>query len=462
MLALWLERKFSKRELLTLYMNRVYLGAGTYGADAAARRYFAIGAQALTLQQAAMVVGLLKAPTRYAPTRDLERSRRRAGQVIDNMVEAGFLTVTEAKRAKASPANVILAPAAGERRHFTNWVLDRLLDYVGPNKRDLLVTTTLDPKLQGLAESALKQTLKNQGARLGVGQGALLALDRGGGIKAMVGGGSYRDSQFNRATQARRQPGSAFKLFVYLTAFERGLTPETVMRDSPIILDGWQPRNYKREHVGDVTLRQAFSNSINTVAVKVSERAGRARVRRTAERLGITSALPPHPRLALGTAGVSLLELTSAYAVIANGGFGVLPHGILRVQDGTGAVLYDRTGSGPGRVIKPRHVDWMTGLLETAISEGTGKAARLEGPAAGKTGTSQDFRDAWFVGFSGDLVAGVWLGNDNGTPMKNVTGGGLPARTWRRFMTGAAKDISPEQPPAKVRKPNFLQRLFGG
>ncbi len=276
----------------------------------------------------------------------------------------------------------------------------------------------------------------------------------------MVGGRSYPESQFNRATQALRQPGSAFKLFVYLAAFERGMTPDTVMRDSPVVFGDWQPRNYKREFLGDVTLRDAFANSINTVAVKVSERAGRSRVIRTAERLGIVSPMPPHPSLALGTAGISLLELTSAYAAIANGGFGVLPHGIKRVQDDDGNILYDRTGSGPGRLVPVRHVEWMTGLLETTIATGTGKAARLEKPVAGKTGTSQDFRDAWFVGFSGGLTAGVWFGNDDSKPMTKVTGGGLPARTWRRFMAEArtqpAQDV-----PSHARKRGFLWRLFG-
>jgi penicillin-binding protein 1A len=376
------------------------------------------------------------------------------------MVDAGYLGADAARQAKAAPATPRALAAAGELRYFTNWVLDRLPDYVGPTQRNLLVTTTLDPRLQALAEKTLKQTLKREGARRAVGQGAFLAMDRNGGIKAMVGGRSYRESQFNRTTQARRQPGSAFKLFVYLAAFERGMTPDTVMRDSPVVFGDWQPRNYKRQFVGDVTLRDAFANSINTVAVKVSERAGRSRVIRTAERLGIVSPMPPHPSLALGTAGISLLELTSAYVVIANGGFGVLPHGITRVQDGDGNVLYDRTGSGPGRLVPARHVDWMTGLLEATITQGTGKAARLDRPAAGKTGTSQDFRDAWFVGFSGGLTAGVWFGNDDGSPMKKVTGGGLPARTWRHFMTEIKTQPGPEQ-TRPTRKRGFLWRLFG-
>jgi len=460
MLAFWLERQFTKRELISLYLNRVYLGAGTYGVDAAARQYFGIGGGSLSLSQSAMLAGLLKAPTRYAPTRNLELSWRRTAQVLDNMVAAGHLTPAMATRAKSNPAHPTPVRTSSEQRYFTNWVLDQLPDYVGSNSSDLMVRTTLDPKLQNLAENAMTRALDSAGVRLAVGQGALVAMGHDGGVRAMVGGRSYAKSQFNRATQARRQPGSAFKLFVYLAAFERGLTPDTVMRDSPVVFGDWRPENYKREFIGEVSLRKAFANSINTVAVKVSERAGRRRVIRAAERLGITSPLPPHPSLALGTAGVSLLELTSAYAVIANGGFGVLPHGITQVTDGNGTVLYQRTGSGPGRLVQPGIVALMRQLLEATVTEGTGKAALLDRPVAGKTGTSQDFRDAWFVGYSGEVVGGVWFGNDNGQPMKNVTGGGLPARTWRRFMSGAAKESQPAPARTKPRR-DFFQRLFG-
>jgi penicillin-binding protein 1A len=461
MLAVWLERQFSKQEIMSLYLNRVYFGAGSYGIDGAARRYFGIGAGQLSLSQSAMLAGLLKAPTRYAPTRNLKRSWRRTAQVLDNMVAAGHLTSSKAEHAKAHPARPRKVTAASDVRYFTNWVMDRLPDYVSPGDRDLTVVTTLDPKLQSLAESAMKTALQRESARAHVSQGALTALGMRGGVRAMVGGRAYKSSQFNRATQARRQPGSAFKVFVYLTAFERGLTPDTVMRDSPLVLGDWKPQNYQRAFVGDVTLRDAFSKSINTVAVKVSERAGRHRVIKTARRLGITSPIPPGPSVALGTAGVSLLELTSAYGVIANGGFGVIPHGIDQVRDREGNVLYHREGSGPGRVVERGHVNLMTGLLRTAVETGTGKAARLQGRAAGKTGTSQDFRDAWFVGFADDLAAGVWFGNDDGRPMKKVTGGGLPARTWQKFMSGAIGSRPPDSAPPPETL-GFFQRLFGG
>ncbi len=459
MLALWLERKFSKQEILELYLNRVYLGAGTYGADGAARRYFGISARKLSLPQSAMLAGLMKAPTRFAPTRNLKRSHRRTAQVLDNMVAAGQLSAAAARQAKAQPAHPHKMASAPDRRYFTHWVLERLPDFVAVGHQDLTVVTTLDPGLQSRAEKGIKTALARDGERLAVGQGALIAMRSTGQVQAMVGGRSYQVSQFNRATQARRQPGSAFKVFVYLTAFERGLGPETVMRDSALTLGDWRPRNYKRTFVGETTLRNAFAQSINTVAVKVSERAGRRHVIATAERLGITSPLPPHPSVALGTASVSLLELTSAYAVFANNGLGVMAHGISEVRDGEGTVLYRRSGSGPGPLVAPLHIRQMTDLLRTAVESGTGKAARIDRPVAGKTGTSQDFRDAWFIGFADDLVTGVWFGNDNGSPMKNVTGGGLPARTWAQFMTGSMGDKKPDAPPKK-KAPSFFKRLF--
>jgi penicillin-binding protein 1A len=441
LLALWLEANFSKEEILTLYLNRVYLGAGAYGIDAAARRYFGKPAHKVTLQEAAMIAGLLKAPSRYAPTRDLDSARQRAGVVLSAMVDVGDISEKQAAVARKRPAR-LRPPKHGGRqnRYFADWIMDRLPDYVGTSERDLVVVTTLDPKAQASAEAIMQRALSISGNKLSVGQGALLALGHRGEIRAMIGGRDYVRSQFNRATQARRQPGSAFKAAVYLAGLEAGLRPDTIFVDRPIKVEGWSPRNYTGKFAGRVTMAEALSRSINTVAVTISEQVGRKRVADTAWRLGITGKIPLHPSIALGTANVSVMEIATAYAPFANGGYAVLPHGIVEIRVPGGPVLYRRRGSGRDRIVEARHAAMMSTMLARTISsEGTGKAARLNRPAAGKTGTSQDYRDAWFVGYSADLIAAVWLGNDDGSPMKRVTGGGLPARLWRDFMTAAHK-----------------------
>ena len=439
LLALWLERRFTKHELLTIYLNRVYLGAGAYGVDAAARRYFGKSARDLTLAEAAMIAGLPKAPSRYAPTRDLALARARAAVVLEAMVAAGSLAAGEAARAKAAPATVTSATvAAGGSRYFADWVVDQLPDFVGPAARDLIVVTTLSPWAQRAGERAVADALDGAGRDLGARQAALVAMTPDGGVRAMVGGRAYHESQFNRVTQARRQPGSAFKIAVYAAALEAGWSPDDMVADSPIRLAGWSPSNYGEAYLGDITLRRAFALSSNSVAVQLSERVGRRHVIEAARRLGIGAPLPDHPSLALGVGELSPLELTAAYATVANGGRGVIPYGIVEIRDRAGRVLYRRTGSGPGRALAAPVAAALDGLLRAAVAEGTGKRAALAGPAAGKTGTSQDFRDAWFVGYRPDLVAGVWLGNDDGTPMRKVTGGGLPAHLWRDFMTRTA------------------------
>lgn len=438
LLALWLERRFTKDRILELYLNRVYLGAGTYGVEAAARRYFAKSARRLTLAESAMLAGLLKAPSYYAPTVDLKRAQDRAAQVLENMTRAGVVDPAAAAAARRNPARL----ATGRRkatsaRYFADWAVERVASFVGPAAGDLVVVTTLDLDLQLAAERAVEEVLAREGKRAGAGQAALLALSPEGAVRAMVGGRSYAASQYNRATAARRQPGSAFKLFVYLAGLEAGFRPDDRWRDRPIDIDGWRPRNYSGRYVGEVTLREAFARSINSVAVQVAEKVGRRKVIEAARRLGISGRLAPHPSLALGASEVSLLELSAAYATVANGGKGIIPHGILEIRDAAGRVLYLRRGGGPGRVIGRREAARLNDMLIETVRTGTGKAARLDRPAAGKTGTSQDYRDAWFIGYTPNLVAGVWTGNDDAAPMNKVTGGGLPARIWRRFMVAA-------------------------
>ncbi|MEE8500703.1 MAG: PBP1A family penicillin-binding protein [Kiloniellales bacterium] len=446
LLALWLERRFSKDQILSLYLNRVYLGAGTYGVDAAARRYFGKPATEVNLYEAAQLAGLLKAPSRYNPVRDRDRAARRTATVLAAMTEAGFATEAEAARALQEKTRG-RAQAGAQARYFADWVLAQVPAYVGPADRDLTVITTLDPGIQRIAEQELAALLDGQGRARGVAQGAVVVLDPDGAVRAMVGGRSYDASQFNRASQALRQPGSAFKPFVYLVGLEDGLEPDDTIEDAPITVEGWTPRNYSKRYHGRVSLREAFARSLNSVAVRVSERVGRARVAAAARRLGITSELAVRPSLALGASEVTLLELTGAYAVFANRGHGVWPYGIAEIRGPEGEVLYRRAGGGPGRLMSPGVVDRMTDLMAAVIAWGSGKAADPGRPAAGKTGTSQDFRDAWFVGFSAELVAGVWLGNDDGAPMDRVSGGSLPAALWGRVVARALEGVPPRPLP---------------
>jgi penicillin-binding protein 1A len=448
MLALWLEARLSKDDILTLYLNRVYLGAGAYGVEAAAQRYFGKSARQVTLAEAVMLAGLLKAPSRYAPTNDLARARSRAGQVLENMVAAGYLTDRQAAAARRAPARLARGPGTRGSQYFVDWVRERLPRLVGGRNDDLIVLTTLDPKLQRAAEAALTRVLARHGKRREVGQGALVALDLHGAVRAMVGGRSYAASQFNRAVQARRQPGSAFKPFVYLAALEAGLGPDTVMLDAPVTLEGWRPRNFSKKSEGPMTLRDALAKSINTVTVRLYARIGREKVVGAARRLGIVSPIGPHPSLSLGASEVTLIELTSAYAPFANGGYGVIPHGVVEVRTRAGKILYRRDRSGVGRVIARGDAARMNAMLREAVTAGTGRGARLDGrDVAGKTGTSQKYRDAWFIGYTADYVAGVWLGNDNDAPTKRLTGGQLPASLWRDFMQRASAGL-PARPLA--------------
>ncbi len=441
-LAFRLEGEFSKDEILTLYLNRVYLGAGAYGVDAAARRYFGKPAGKISLGQAALLAGLLKAPSRLSPARDLQAAHRRAALVLDSMAAAGFIAEADAARAKKNPAKLVKqAKSSGAARHFSDWVRSQLPAYAGRDAAALTVHTTLDPDLQAAAEAALERGLKDASKR-DAGEGALVALSPEGAVLAMVGGRDYGASQFNRASQALRQPGSAFKTIVYLAGMEAGLAPDDIFDDAPIDIAGWSPRNYSGEYQGPVSLRDAFAGSINSVAVRVGQHAGIGEVAKLARRLGIDSELPPDASLSLGSGEVSLLQLTAAYAPLAGDGALALPHGIREVRNRGGDILYRREGSGGGRVISAKAAAAMRDLLTAVVSAGTGRNAALPaeiGPAHGKTGTSQNFRDAWFIGFSGPIVAGVWLGNDDGAPMRGITGGGAPAAIWRDFMSRALR-----------------------
>jgi penicillin-binding protein 1A len=473
LLALWLERRFSKDQILEIYLNRVYLGAGTYGVDAAAHRYFGKSAKQLDLFESAVIAGLLKAPTRYSPARDRTAATGRANQVLEIMVDAGVVTAADAVTASKHGLAVATTGRPGAR-YFADWVADQLRDFAGAASRDLTIRTTFDPRLQAAAESAVADVLARHGAKDAVGQGALVAMTPDGAVRAMVGGRDYGQSQFNRATQAQRQPGSAFKPFVYLAGLEAGLRPTDRMVDAPVRVGNWQPHNYLNRYQGEMSLANALAQSINTITVQVMQRAGIGHVVATASRLGIGSGLARDASIALGTGEVNLLELVSAYAPFANGGIGVLPYGIAEIRDSEGKLVYRRSGSGLGAVVEPELVGLMNQMLDGVIGYGTGKSAALGRPAAGKTGTTQEYRDAWFIGYTTELVAGVWLGNDDDTPMNKVTGGSLPALAWRNFMLAATKDmparplptpappLAPASgPPAATSEESPLDRLFG-
>ncbi|HTI85525.1 MAG TPA: PBP1A family penicillin-binding protein [Alphaproteobacteria bacterium] len=459
LLALQIEHRYSKNEILTLYLNRVYLGAGAFGISAAAQTYFDKDPRDLNLIESAVIAGLLKAPSRFSPARDVDLARRRASVVIARMHYDGYLTDAQARAAREAPIKLARQPD-NVGRYFADWALDAVKSYIGGPGRDLVVKTTLDVGMQKAAESRIKAMLSGPGAKADASQAALVAIDRDGAVRAMVGGADWGASPFNRATQALRQPGSSFKLFVYLAGLEAGLHPDTNLLDAPIRIGDFAPRNFERGYKGVVTVEEAFAESINTVAVAVLQRAGIDRVIRWAQRLGITTPMKREAGLALGASEVTLLELTSAYVPFANGGTPVWPYGVSEVTDEDGNVLYRRLGSGPGLSLDPRLVSQMNDLLGAVVRYGTGKAAQLDRPAYGKTGTNEGYRDAWFIGYSDGITAGVWFGNDDGASMKNVTGGTLPARTWQQFMTDVEK-ARPKVAPQAQRSRSFWDFLFG-
>ncbi|MEM1049231.1 MAG: PBP1A family penicillin-binding protein [Pseudomonadota bacterium] len=493
-LALWLENNFSKDEIIELYLNRVYYGSGAYGIDAAARRYYNKSARTLTIAEAAVMAGVLQAPSIYSPKRNPDRAERRAQVVLMAMHREGFITEAEAANALASPAAISAArQTRGAEHYVADYALSEVKRLIGEIPGDLVVDTSIDMHLQEAAEDVIRSALAEDGEKRGVSQGALVAIDRSGGIKAMVGGRDYGKSQFNRAVSAKRQPGSTFKPFVYLTALEQGFTPSSIRLDAPVRINNWRPTAPNGKYYGKVSLTTALAKSMNTVAATTAHTVGPVNVVATAQRLGIRSKLRAHPSIALGTSEVTPLELTAAYVPFSNGGFGILPHVVRRIATKDGKVLYERDGSGPGAVIDPDHVGMMNHMLTEALKTGTGKRAALsDRPAAGKTGTTQDQRDAWFVGYTGHLTTGVWFGNDDGAPSRSASGSNMPAQSWRRFMEVAHKGLppaalpgadmtrtaavqpvaaprrggsaeeSPVLPPEPGRMPGFLKRIFGG
>ena len=458
-LALALERKFSKNQILELYLNRVYFGGGAYGIDAASRRFFGHSADHLSLGEAAIIAGLVKAPSNYAPTADAEAARARSGVVLQSMVDNGFITADAA--AGIDPAAIRIQQTTKENsvRYFTDWALPQLDTLIDETSDPIDVWTTLNPSMQVLADRAIAANTP-RGA-----QGALVAIDRDGAVRAMVGGRDYVDSIYNRATQAERQPGSAFKLFVYLTALESGMKPTDTIVDEPVTIDGWSPRNSTRTNLGPVSLREAFSRSINTVSAKIGAQLGFSTIADMARRFGITTTISTFPSMVLGTSDVRLIDMTRAFASVANKGVAVTPYGIRKVVTADGRLLYQNSGSDERVLVAPWVAAEMTDLLQSAVLTGTGRAAQIGRPVAGKTGTTSSNKDGWFVGFSSGLTTGVWMGRDDARPVAGLQGGTAPARAFRDFMARAVANRPVEQFETQVPMPDWQltpeEEMFG-
>ena len=458
-LALAIERKFSKDQILELYLNRVYFGGGAYGIDAASRKFFGHGADRLSLGEAAIIAGLVKAPSNYSPSADVEAARSRSGVVLQTMVKNGFISADTAS--SVDPAQVRIQETTNQNsvRYFTDWALPQLETLIDDSNDPIDVWTTLDPGMQVAADRSVRANAPDGT------QGALVAIDRDGAVRAMVGGKDYVSSIYNRATQAQRQPGSAFKLFVYLSALESGMKPTDTIVDEPVTIDGWSPRNSTRTNLGPVTLREAFSRSINTISAKIGAQVGFSTIADMARRFGITSQISTYPSMVLGTSDVRLIDMTRAFASVANKGVGVTPYGIRRVVTADGRMLYQHEGDDGRVLVAPWVAAEMTDLLQSAVLSGTGRAAQIGRPVAGKTGTTSSNKDGWFIGFSSGLTTGVWMGRDDARPVGGLQGGTAPARAFHDFMSVAVAKRPVEQFETQVPVPDWQltpeEEVFG-
>ncbi len=448
-LALALERKFSKDQILELYLNRVYFGGGAYGIDAASRKFFGHGADRLSLGEAAIIAGLVKAPSNYSPTADVEAARSRSGVVLETMARNGFITPEVAASVRPADVRIQQTTSNNSIRYFTDWALPQLDQLIDQTQDPIDVWTTLDPGMQAAGDRAVRANAPD-GA-----QGALVAIDRDGAVRAMVGGKDYVDSIYNRATQATRQPGSSFKLFVYLAALESGMKPTDTIVDEPVTIDGWSPRNSTRTNLGPVTLREAFSRSINTISAKIGEQLGFSTIADMARRFGITTPISTFPSMVLGTSDVRLIEMTRAFAEVQNKGVAVTPYAIRKVVTADGRLLYNHENDENRVLVAPWVAAEMTDLLQSAVLSGTGRAAQIGRPVAGKTGTTSSNKDGWFIGFSSGLTTGVWMGRDDARTVAGLQGGTAPARAFHDFMAVAVANRPPEQFDTQVPIPDW-------
>ncbi len=437
-LALWLETNLSKREILKLYLDRAYMGGGTTGVSAASEFYFGKKVTDINLAESALLAGLFKAPARYAPHINLPAARGRANEVLSNMVEAGFMTEGQVVGARRNPAAAVERSQIASADYFLDWAFEQVKRRVDGSEKVLIARTTLDMRMQKAAEAAIESTLRESGESMNVRQGALVSMEPDGTIRAMVGGRDYGTSTFNRAVNAMRQPGSSFKPYVYAVALETGrYEPDTIVLDAPVSIGNWSPQNYGRSFKGRLSLRNALRQSLNTVAVRLSIKTGRQPIADLAHAMGVMSPIRVTRSLALGSSELTVLDQATGYSSIANGGYRVEPRGIIEIRNSGGVAIYD-TNANPQprqRVLKETTVAGMVDMLHNVAEAGTGRRARLPGiQVAGKTGTTNAYRDAWFVGFTGNYTTAVWLGNDNYEPTRRLTGGNLPAMTWAKFM----------------------------
>ncbi len=448
-LALAMERKFSKDQILELYLNRVYFGGGAYGIDAASRKFFGHPGDHLSLAEAAIIAGLVKAPSHYSPSADAQAARDRASVVLDVMVDAGALTPAQAKSVDLDAVTFAPEPKQNSVRYFTDWALAQLDTLVDEQTAPLDVWTTLDRKMQQAADNSIRQNTPEDL------QGALVSMENDGAVRAMVGGKDYVSSIYNRATQAQRQPGSAFKLFVYLSALEAGVKPGDPVVDEPITIDNWSPRNSSRRFLGQIDVRTAFAFSINTVAARLGQQVGFDSVADMARRFGITTPINTHPSMVLGTSDVRLIDMTRAFASISANGTAVTPYGILKVSTTDGTVIYQREPSQPRVLVAPFVAAEMTDLLQTAVNVGTARAAQIGRPVAGKTGTTSSNKDGWFLGFSSGLTTGVWMGRDDAKPIPGLQGGRNPAQAFSAYMRVALQTRPAEKFETDVTLPEW-------
>ena len=441
LLAFWLEHEHTKDQIIEMYLNRVYFGSGSYGVEAASRRYFGKSARDVSLSEAALLAGLLKAPSRLSPARDPKAAEARAQVVLAAMSDEGMIGSKQLATAMSAPATRAASYWTGSENYVADRIMEELPGLIGEVRTDIIVDTTVDLTLQKLAEDSIRALIDENGKKLSVSQGALVSIDGSGAVRAMVGGHDYANSQFDRASEARRQPGSAFKPFVYLAALEAGRTPDSVRNDAPIRIGKWSPDNYKGKFLGRVTLTEALAKSLNSVSAQLAMEVGPAAVVEVAGRMGIESKLQANTSIALGTSEVTPLELTAAFVPFANGGYRPKIHFISQITDTDGKVLYQADAGVAPRVVRAETIGMMNRMMTETLEIGTARKAAFGWPAAGKTGTTQSSRDAWFIGYTSNLTTGVWFGNDDGKPTANITGGSLPAQAWKTFMTAAHEGV---------------------
>ena len=451
LIAFWLEKKFTKEQILTLYLNRVYLGTGTYGIEAASNRYFGKSSADLSLKEAATLAGMLKAPSRYNPISDAKKAQDRAEVVLSVMFKNGSITKEQMEKAIKEPYHDSSKYKVEGARHFADMVYNEVNTYISERNQDLYVSTTLDQDLQQKAEWILKDSIKTHKNK-NVTNGAIVILDYNGAIKALVGGVDYKKSQFNIATQALRQSGSAFKPFVYITALEQGFSSNDIINDIPVKIKNWQPQNYDKKHYGQVTLNEALTQSLNLATIDLSANLNLKDIIRTARKMGITTPLKNNPALVLGVDEVKVIDMAAAYLSIANGGYTAWPYAISEIYSKDGMQLYQHDSSEPLKILQENTINQITQMLENVVNYGTGKNAQLPTFVAGKTGTSQDYRDAWFVGWTPNYVCAVWVGNDDNSPMDNITGGTLPAQIFKKIMLNTL-DLTPQSAKEEKTKP---------